>query len=123
LSSDLFKLDDAGFVPSDIVPRFSQPIGGQISQSAVPDHPRVWVVINKCMTSAERAMISGLAQVVQRIQASAPLRYLTEAEVESSSAPSLTAIANLQANPSLTAWVRVLFPDQRLESLWPVEYL
>jgi hypothetical protein len=43
------------------------------------------VVINKCMTSAERAMISGLAQVVQRIQASAQLRYLTEAELESSS--------------------------------------
>jgi hypothetical protein len=37
------------------------------------------------MTSAERAMISGLAQVVQRIQASAQLRYLTEAEVEGSS--------------------------------------
>ena len=33
------------------------------------------------MTTAERAMISGLAQVVQRIPANAPLRYLTEADL------------------------------------------
>ena len=33
------------------------------------------------MPTAERAMISGLAQVVQRIAANTPLRYLTEAEV------------------------------------------
>ena len=30
-------------------------------------------------------MLSGLAQVVQRIPASAPLRYLTEAEIANSS--------------------------------------
>jgi hypothetical protein len=30
-------------------------------------------------------MLSGLAQVVQRIDPSAPLRYLTEAEVSASS--------------------------------------
>jgi rhamnose utilization protein RhaD (predicted bifunctional aldolase and dehydrogenase) len=41
------------------------------------------VVIGNAMTPAERAMISGLAQVVQRIGASAPLRYLTAAEVAS----------------------------------------
>ncbi len=39
------------------------------------------VVVNRSIGSAELAMISGLAQVVQRLSASAPLRYLTEAEV------------------------------------------
>ncbi|HTD44586.1 MAG TPA: class II aldolase/adducin family protein [Bryobacteraceae bacterium] len=39
------------------------------------------VVVGNAITPAERAMISGLAQVVQRIGASAPLRYLTRAEV------------------------------------------
>jgi rhamnose utilization protein RhaD (predicted bifunctional aldolase and dehydrogenase) len=43
------------------------------------------VVVGSAITPAERAMISGLAQVVQRIGASAPLRYLTRAEVPSSS--------------------------------------
>ena len=39
------------------------------------------VIFSPAMTRAERAMISGLAQVVQRIAANAPLRYLTEADV------------------------------------------
>lgn len=39
------------------------------------------VVVSKSLTTAELAMLSGLAQVVQRLSASAPLRYLTEAEV------------------------------------------
>lgn len=39
------------------------------------------VLFSRTMTTAERAMISGLAQVVQRIPANAPLRYLTEADV------------------------------------------
>ncbi len=43
------------------------------------------VLVRKSMTPAEHAMLSGLAQVVQRIPASAPLRYLTEAESASSS--------------------------------------
>ena len=43
------------------------------------------VLIDRTMTSAECAMISGLAQVVQRIPASAPVRYLTDAEVANSS--------------------------------------
>jgi len=42
------------------------------------------VLVSKSMTPAERAMLSGLAQVVQRIPASAPLRYLTEAEIANS---------------------------------------
>ena len=39
------------------------------------------VVVNRSITPAELAMISGLAQVVQRVSASAPLRHLTEDEV------------------------------------------
>jgi hypothetical protein len=37
------------------------------------------------MMPAEIAMLSGLAQVVQRIGATAPIRYLTEGEVAASS--------------------------------------
>jgi len=43
------------------------------------------VVVGRDMTPAELAMVSGLAQVVQRIDPSAPLRYLTETEVATSS--------------------------------------
>ncbi len=43
------------------------------------------IVVRQNMTPAERAMISGLAQVVLRIGESTPLRYLTESEIESSS--------------------------------------
>jgi rhamnose utilization protein RhaD (predicted bifunctional aldolase and dehydrogenase) len=39
------------------------------------------VLINETTPPTELATISGLAQVVQRITASAPIRYLTEAEV------------------------------------------
>jgi ribulose-5-phosphate 4-epimerase/fuculose-1-phosphate aldolase len=42
------------------------------------------VLVRKSITPVECAMLSGLAQVVQRIPASAPLRYLTEAESASS---------------------------------------
>jgi rhamnose utilization protein RhaD (predicted bifunctional aldolase and dehydrogenase) len=43
------------------------------------------VLISRSMTSAECAMVSGLAQVVQRIPAAAPIRYLTDAEIANSS--------------------------------------
>ena len=43
------------------------------------------VVISRAMTPAEIAMLSGLAQVVQRVGPSSPLRYLTEDEVAASS--------------------------------------
>jgi len=43
------------------------------------------VLLSRAMTAAEIAMLSGLAQVVQRIDLSAPLRYLTEDEVAASS--------------------------------------
>jgi rhamnose utilization protein RhaD (predicted bifunctional aldolase and dehydrogenase) len=39
------------------------------------------VIVNRSARPAELAMISGLAQVVQRLSASAPVRYLTEDEV------------------------------------------
>ena len=42
------------------------------------------VVLSPTMTPAETAMLSGLAQVVQRIGPTTPLRYLTEAEVAAS---------------------------------------
>ena len=43
------------------------------------------VLLSRTMTPAETAMLGGLAQVVQRINPSAPLRYLTEAEVAAAS--------------------------------------
>jgi rhamnose utilization protein RhaD (predicted bifunctional aldolase and dehydrogenase) len=43
------------------------------------------VVISRVMTPAEIAMLSGLAQVVQRVDPSAPLRYLTKDELAASS--------------------------------------
>jgi hypothetical protein len=43
------------------------------------------VLISRSITPAECAMISGLAQVVQRIPASAPIRYLSESEIAKSS--------------------------------------
>jgi len=39
------------------------------------------VLVNRSLKPAELAMISGLVQVVQRLEASAPLRYLTSAEI------------------------------------------
>jgi hypothetical protein len=43
------------------------------------------VIVVRTMTPAQRAMMSGLAQVIQRISPSAPLRYLTEEEVTNGS--------------------------------------
>ncbi len=43
------------------------------------------VLFHQSMTPAERAMVSGLAQVVLRTGPSTPVRYLTDREVESSS--------------------------------------
>jgi rhamnose utilization protein RhaD (predicted bifunctional aldolase and dehydrogenase) len=39
------------------------------------------VIVNKTIAPSELAMIAGLAQVVQRLRATTPLRYLTEAEI------------------------------------------
>jgi rhamnose utilization protein RhaD (predicted bifunctional aldolase and dehydrogenase) len=43
------------------------------------------ILVQQSVTTAERAMLSGLAQVVLRIGASNPVRYLTASEIESSS--------------------------------------
>lgn len=43
------------------------------------------VIVKKTMTSSQRAMMSGLAQVVLRIDSSAPIHYLSNEEVEYSS--------------------------------------
>jgi hypothetical protein len=40
------------------------------------------VLVSRSIARAELAMISGLAQIVRRLSGSAPLRYLTAAEVE-----------------------------------------
>ena len=40
------------------------------------------VIVKRRMTSSQRAMMSGLAQVVQRIDSSAPIHYLSDAEAE-----------------------------------------
>jgi hypothetical protein len=39
------------------------------------------VLINDKMTAAESAVLNGFVEVIQRIEASAPIRYLTEYEV------------------------------------------
>jgi len=43
------------------------------------------VIVRRTTTCAQRAMMSGLAQVIQRISSSARLRYLTEEEIANSS--------------------------------------
>jgi rhamnose utilization protein RhaD (predicted bifunctional aldolase and dehydrogenase) len=43
------------------------------------------VIVRRTTTPAQRAMMSGLARVIQRISSSAPLRYLTDEEVANSS--------------------------------------
>lgn len=40
------------------------------------------MIVRKTMTSSQRAMMSGLAQVVQRINSSAPIHYLSDEQVE-----------------------------------------
>jgi rhamnose utilization protein RhaD (predicted bifunctional aldolase and dehydrogenase) len=77
---------------------FSNASSAELFRSVSSDGPAIWeeieyrtrpfliiqergVIFNGAMTPAERAMISGLAQVVQRIAASAPIRYLTDAEL------------------------------------------
>ncbi len=39
------------------------------------------VVFSECLSVAEAAILNGLAQVVRRIPADAPVRYLTEQEI------------------------------------------
>jgi rhamnose utilization protein RhaD (predicted bifunctional aldolase and dehydrogenase) len=43
------------------------------------------VIFRRTMSIAQRAMVSGLARIIQRISSSAPIRYLTDEEVANSS--------------------------------------
>ena len=43
------------------------------------------VIVRRTMSTAQRAMMSGLARVIQRISSSAPIRYLADEEVANSS--------------------------------------
>jgi hypothetical protein len=43
------------------------------------------VVFSRSVSIAQRAMMGGLARVIQRIGSSAPIRYLADEEVASSS--------------------------------------
>ena len=40
------------------------------------------VIVKKDINSSQRAIMSGLAQVVQRINTSAPIHYLSDEQVE-----------------------------------------
>ena len=46
---------------------------------------RYGVLVRKTMTPAQLAMMSGLAQVIRRINSCAPIRYLTDEEIKNSS--------------------------------------
>jgi hypothetical protein len=46
---------------------------------------RCGVLVRETMTPAQRAMMSGLAQVIRRINSCAPVRYLTDEEIKNSS--------------------------------------
>jgi ribulose-5-phosphate 4-epimerase/fuculose-1-phosphate aldolase len=54
------------------------------------------VIVRRTMTPVQRAMLSGLAQVIQRTSSSAPLRYLTNEEAAQSS----TIITSRYLEPS-----------------------
>ena len=46
---------------------------------------RCGVLVRKTMTPAQRATMSGLAQIIRRIDSCAPIRYLTDEEIRNSS--------------------------------------
>ncbi|MDQ6675739.1 MAG: class II aldolase/adducin family protein [Acidobacteriota bacterium] len=71
---------------SDLFRPIPCPSPGEQWQSPYSDRPFLiiqgcGVIVNRSARPAELAMISGLAQVVQRLSVSAPVRYLTESEV------------------------------------------
>jgi rhamnose utilization protein RhaD (predicted bifunctional aldolase and dehydrogenase) len=64
------------------------------------------VMVKRSMSSSQLAMMSGLAQVVQRINSSAPIHYLSDEEVEYSArtiAPRYLEKANADAVPMDTS--------------------
>jgi rhamnose utilization protein RhaD (predicted bifunctional aldolase and dehydrogenase) len=65
--------------PAAVISKFTEPC--QDRTTAFVAVERSGVMLNEKMTSAERATLMGLAQVTQRTEESARLRYLTVAEV------------------------------------------
>ncbi len=78
-------------------------------QAIFSSHPHViiegrGVLISKSTTPAELAMLSGLTQVVTRVDARAPVRYLSQAELETGC--SLAGIRyRALANERRTSWI------------------
>jgi rhamnose utilization protein RhaD (predicted bifunctional aldolase and dehydrogenase) len=72
---DLFRALSYAQLPNEALSRY-----GDRPFLMVQEHG---VLVARSMLPAELAMLSGLAQVVRRVPASAPLRYLSEAEAAS----------------------------------------
>lgn len=69
------------------------------------------VLVNARMPPAELAMLSGLAQVVTRVDANAPVRYLSEAELET--ADSLAGVRyRARANARRSRWLSNPVPNR-----------
>lgn len=76
------------------------------------------VLVRKAMTPAQRATISGLAQVIRRIDSCAPIRYLTDEEIRNSSSivlryrtlvdAGLTSVFSRDQNPKIAVAKKVL---------------
>ncbi len=69
------------FPPAVLVSKFTECLNGKDRTPAFVSVERSGVMLNEKMASAERATLIGLAQVTQRTEESARLRYLKEAEV------------------------------------------
>jgi rhamnose utilization protein RhaD (predicted bifunctional aldolase and dehydrogenase) len=69
------------FPPAVLVSKFTECLNGKDRTPAFVAVERSGVMLNEKMASAERATLIGLAQVTQRTEESARLRYLKEAEV------------------------------------------
>jgi len=69
------------FPPAVVVSKFTERLNGKDRTPAFVAVERSGVMLNEKMTSAERATLIGLAQLTQRTEESARLRYLNRAEV------------------------------------------
>jgi rhamnose utilization protein RhaD (predicted bifunctional aldolase and dehydrogenase) len=69
------------------------------------------VLITASMTPAELAMLSGLAQVITRVDAHAPIRYLTEADLETTESLAGTRYRAL-ANARRSLWLSNPIPNR-----------
>jgi rhamnose utilization protein RhaD (predicted bifunctional aldolase and dehydrogenase) len=67
--------------PAAVVSKFPEGVNGKDKTPPFVAVERSGVMLNEKMSTAARATLIGLAQVTQRTEESAPLRYLKEAEV------------------------------------------